>query len=574
VHRYTRIRPRAVVWGLAVAACLCVAVPGAGIAADKPNPQPLWNAYPLDGDQGSSSGGASQNAATTTTAPQPAAPSASANTQPVTVTDTAGDGPPWALMIVAAAGGALLVVVLLMLQGRRSRRHEEALVGAADEWPWLGASPGNGTGEVRAARLRVATNGAAADVGSAQNRGAERAVEPASNGTASEWVADRDRGVDSEREMGVAPAEGAAAERVAEPQPVAEREPAANGAAAGWEPVADAAAGRSAEPPVRDEADDELVAEGEPEPAAEREQAAESWANEPAERAAEPETVGEPEFEPVAEEPMGEPAVEQVAEPEPEPVAEEPMGEPAVEHVAEPEPVAEAEPEPVAEAEPEPVAEPEAESVAEPEPEPVAEATMNGTAADRAEPVLDMPANGAAEHGAEPLVEASANGATGELAANGAAPAEDAHDSREHGFDVVEAAAVPRQRFDRAPANGRPAAARRGPICQVMWSAGAKCLFAVATDANGVEHRVAWSPPIAWSKAGPPDEDSREARAALRVLAKDLRDKGWRPMRAKGDDFDETRWYARRFRFPIVEGDDDPAPWRYGPPAAAARTDH
>jgi hypothetical protein len=434
-------------------------VPGAGIAADKPNPQPLWNAYPLSGDQGSPSGGNSQNAATTTTtSPQSAEPAASTNTQPVTVTDTAGDGPPWALMIVAAAGGALLVVVLLMLQGRRSRRREEALVGAADEWPWLASSHSNGTGDVRAARLRAA-NGAAAEFGTRPSRGAERAAEPASNGSASEWVADRDRGVEAEREMGVAPAEGAAAERVAEPQPVAGREPVANGAAPEWG--------------------------GEGEPAG-----------------------------------------------EPEPVAE-------AEEVVDAEPVADAEPEPVTEAEP----------VAEAEPEPVAEAALNGAAADHGAEELAAPANGHVEHDAQRVVE------------------------RQPGFEVVEASEVPRQRFDRAAGGGKPASSRHGPICQVRWSVGAKCLFAVASDANGVEHRIAWSPPITWGKAGPPDEDSREARAALRVLAKDLRDKGWRPMRAKGDDFDETRWYARRFRFPVAADVDDPAPWQHGPPAGVARAD-
>jgi hypothetical protein len=141
------------------------------------------------------------------------------------------------------------------------------------------------------------------------------------------------------------------------------------------------------------------------------------------------------------------------------------------------------------------------------------------------------------------------------------------------GFDVAEADVVPRHRFDREPepANGRAAAARRGPICQVRWSAPGTCFYAVTTDVDGVEHRLAWSPPIEWREPGPPDEDSREARAALRVLAKELRDKGWRPMRAKGDDFDEQRWYARRFRFPVVEGDDDVAPWQHGPPAAASR---
>jgi hypothetical protein len=105
----------------------------------------------------------------------------------------------------------------------------------------------------------------------------------------------------------------------------------------------------------------------------------------------------------------------------------------------------------------------------------------------------------------------------------------------------------------------------------VRWSAPGTCFYAATTDVNGVEHRLAWSPPIEWREPGPPDEDSREARAALRVLAKDLRDKGWRPMRAKGDDFDEQRWYARRFRFPVAAGDDDVAPWQHGPPAGASR---
>ena len=35
----------------------------------------------------------------------------------------------------------------------------------------------------------------------------------------------------------------------------------------------------------------------------------------------------------------------------------------------------------------------------------------------------------------------------------------------------------------------------------------------------------------------------------------------------------EPRWYARRFRFPVVEGDDDATPWLHGPPAAAAHRD-
>jgi hypothetical protein len=205
--------------------------------------------------------------------------------------------------------------------------------------------------------------------------------------------------------------------------------------------------------------------------------------------------------------------------------------------------------------------------------------TTNGVAPERAEEevperVAEPAANGvAAERVAEPerAAEPAANGAAAEraLEAERAAPAADAEHAAQAepagddapvgdpDFDVVEAGAVPRRRFDREEAsNGRPVSARRGPICQVRWSSGGMCFYAVTTDADGVEQRVAWSPPIEWDDAGPPDEDSRQARAALRVIAKDLRDKGWRPMRAKGSDFDEQRWYARRFRFPVVEGED------------------
>jgi hypothetical protein len=211
----------------------------------------------------------------------------------------------------------------------------------------------------------------------------------------------------------------------------------------------------------------------------------------------------------------------------------------------------EPEAEPWREAEAERAAEPApngaaAEPSAEPEPERAAEPASNGAVAEperAAEPEPVAERGGAAER------EPATNGAVAEPTSPG--------------FDVAEANAVPRHRFDReaeAP-NGRAGPARRGPICQVRWSAPGTCFYAVTTDVNGVEHRLAWSPPIEWRQPGPPDEDSREARAALRVLAKELRDKGWRPMRAKGDDFDEQRWYARRFRFPVVEGDDDAAPW-------------
>jgi hypothetical protein len=447
VHRQTRIRPRAVVWGLAVAACLFAAVAGPGLAAQQPNPQPLWNAYPLDDEKGASAS-SGQNASTTTT---PAASPASTTTQaPVTVTETAGDGPPWLLMIGAGAGGALFVVLLLTLQGRRARRRDSGpVVGAAEEWPWLTAKA-NGEGhEFRAERLRNAPG------------------MPTTNGIVDERVAD------------VAP-NGTVRERAGKPERMAE--PAPNGAAR--------------------------------ESAVEHERAGEPAPNgAQAERVTEPERAGE---------------VERVAEPERQ---SEPQRAPEPERVAEPA-ASGAAAEPAAH--PERVAEPAANgAVAEPvaEPERMAEPATNGTVA---EPV-------------SPLAEAD--------------------------FDVVEAAAVPRHRFDREPdaPDARPASLRSGPICQVRWSSPGTCFYAATTDVNGVEHRLAWSPPIEWRQPGPPDEDSREGRAAVRVLSKELRDKGWRPMRAKGDDFDEARWYARRFRFPVVEGDDDVAPWQHSPPAAAAR---
>jgi len=199
-------------------------------------------------------------------------------------------------------------------------------------------------------------------------------------------------------------------------------------------------------------------------------------------------------------------------------------------------------------------------------PEPAANGAAVEWVAERGEDVtpersVEPAANGVAaerEVDEEPAAapERVANGGPpepgGEVADGGAEP------ERETAFDVVEQ--VPRHRFDREAANGPPVAARRGPICQVRWSAPGSCLYAVTSDADGVEHRVAWSPPIEWGEAGPPDEESREARAALRVLAKELRDKGWRPMRAKGEDFDETRWYARRFRFPVAEAEEVSSP--------------
>jgi hypothetical protein len=111
--------------------------------------------------------------------------------------------------------------------------------------------------------------------------------------------------------------------------------------------------------------------------------------------------------------------------------------------------------------------------------------------------------------------------------------------------------AAPRPAAPPAPAatpNGR-AAARKTPVCQVRWSRDGRCFYAVSVDPDGGEHMLASSPRVEWCGSGPPEE-TREARAALRTLAKDLRERGWRPLRAKGIDFDERRWYARRFRWP------------------------
>jgi hypothetical protein len=106
----------------------------------------------------------------------------------------------------------------------------------------------------------------------------------------------------------------------------------------------------------------------------------------------------------------------------------------------------------------------------------------------------------------------------------------------------------------RVGRTGRPPSAitpsRNGPVCQVRWSRRAARFYAVTTDPDGNEKRLARSPQFEWNGLEPPAEDSREAQAALRQLAKELREKGWRPLRAKGFEFDERQWYARRFRWP------------------------
>jgi hypothetical protein len=97
--------------------------------------------------------------------------------------------------------------------------------------------------------------------------------------------------------------------------------------------------------------------------------------------------------------------------------------------------------------------------------------------------------------------------------------------------------------------NGRAAAARESPVCQIHWDRRRRAFYAVSVDGNGFEHMVASSRPLESLRPGPPPE-TPETRAAIRRLARELRDKGWRPLRAKGIDFEERRWYARRFRWP------------------------
>jgi hypothetical protein len=109
--------------------------------------------------------------------------------------------------------------------------------------------------------------------------------------------------------------------------------------------------------------------------------------------------------------------------------------------------------------------------------------------------------------------------------------------------------ARPRTGNGASPASGRSAAARKGPVCQVRWSPSSARFYAVTAGADGVKHRVVRSSRVEWGEPTAPEE-TREAQAALRQLAKELRDRGWRPLRAKGIDFDERQWYARRFRWP------------------------
>jgi hypothetical protein len=110
-----------------------------------------------------------------------------------------------------------------------------------------------------------------------------------------------------------------------------------------------------------------------------------------------------------------------------------------------------------------------------------------------------------------------------------------------------------------APQPARPRQARpsrpTGPVCQVRWSRTGGFFFAVTTDPDGTERGIARSPRVDWTGSSPPEQEP-EFEAALKVLSKQVRDLGWRPLRAKGVDFDERRWYARRFQWPTeAEGE-------------------
>jgi hypothetical protein len=106
-----------------------------------------------------------------------------------------------------------------------------------------------------------------------------------------------------------------------------------------------------------------------------------------------------------------------------------------------------------------------------------------------------------------------------------------------------------------APPQQARASRPSGPVCQVRWSRNGSFFFAATTDPDGTERGIARSPSVDWNGSSPPEQEP-EFEAALKVLSKQVRDLGWRPLRARGVDFDERRWYARRFRWPTeAEGE-------------------
>ena len=120
-----------------------------------------------------------------------------------------------------------------------------------------------------------------------------------------------------------------------------------------------------------------------------------------------------------------------------------------------------------------------------------------------------------------------------------AAPAREAEPTQ-----VTTGPAAPRR-------NGLAAAARRMPTCQVRWSSDG-WFYAVTADGEGAERMIASSPPVDWGGPGPPEE-TPGTQWAIQRLARDLLERDWRPLRQKGIDFDERRWYARRFRRPTEQ---------------------
>jgi hypothetical protein len=135
--------------------------------------------------------------------------------------------------------------------------------------------------------------------------------------------------------------------------------------------------------------------------------------------------------------------------------------------------------------------------------------------------------------------------------------------TRGPGHEIGAEVALPGSRFERGATGAnreeRPGArAPNEPVCQIRWVPGRRgsCFYAAMIDTDGIERALAWSPRFEW-RGPPPPEGTAEAQAALRQLAKELRTSGWRPLRAKGKDFDEQRWYARRFRQPVAETEDD-----------------
>jgi hypothetical protein len=131
----------------------------------------------------------------------------------------------------------------------------------------------------------------------------------------------------------------------------------------------------------------------------------------------------------------------------------------------------------------------------------------------------------------------------------------------------AEPAMVVPTNWQEPPPKPRPARSARppDPVCQVRWSPRGS-FYAVTTDANGTERVVARSPRVDAHGPEPPEQEP-ELEAALKVLSKEVRDRGWRPLRARGVDFDERRWYARRFRWPTEAETADgakPAPRQEG----------